>query len=92
MADANTPPPPSPLPALWEVHEIARLVGWARRRMHRLLGRELKIASKVGGRYVVATADLRDVFLQAYRELLRRREAGDLPQGQRGGRREPKRP
>lgn len=62
------------LPALWEVYEIARLVGWSRRRMQRLLARELGIASKVGGRWVVSTADLRDRFPQAHRELLRRRD------------------
>lgn len=63
-----------PLPALWEVYEIARLIGWSRRRMQRLLARELGIASKVGGRWVVSTADLRDRFPQAHRELVRRRD------------------
>ena len=90
MADAALDPSLDGLPVLWEVHEIARLVRWSRRRMQRLLARELKIAQKVGGRWLLSTADLREAFPPAYRELARRWEAGDLPKCKRGGRRGPK--
>lgn len=72
------------LPVLWEVHEIARLIGWARRRMQRLLASELGIATKLGHRWVVCTDDLREKFPQAYKELKKRLETGELPQHQPG--------
>ncbi len=74
------------LPLLFEVYEIARLVGWGRRRMQRLLQKDLKIATKLGNRWVVTRHDLRAEFRSAYEELLRRREAGEVAPLQRGRR------
>ncbi len=58
-------------PALWDVGEIARLIGWDRRRMRRLLV-ELKVAQKLGARWLVGAADLRAEAPVVYQELVRR--------------------
>jgi hypothetical protein len=82
---------PVELPLLVEVHEVARLIGWSRRRTHRLLARELKIARRLGSRWVVSRHDLRAAIPEAYEELCRRVAEGDFPPQQRQGRGRPRR-
>lgn len=58
-------------PALWDVSEIARMIGWDRRRMKRLLV-ELKVAQKIGARWLVGLGNLRAAAPTVYEELVRR--------------------
>jgi len=75
-------------PVLLEVWEVARLIGWERRRALRLLRLDLKIAVRLGRKWVVEVDALRTAFPQAHRELLRRREMGEAPEQQRRPRRQ----
>ncbi len=74
------------LPLLFEAFEIAKLIGWERRRALGLL-KELGIAQKLGDRWCVDRGDLREKFPAAYAELCRRWEAGERPPEQRVKRR-----
>ena len=70
--------PPATMPLLLEAHEVADLIGWERRRTLRML-KEMGIVRKYGGRWCVDRNDLRQECPPAYRELQRRRDAGELP-------------
>lgn len=75
------------LPSLLEAHELARLIGWERRRAVRLL-EDYKLLQPqpdpaARRRYLVDTYELRQRLPAAYAELERRWEAGELPQPQR---------